>query len=312
MIEFANPWAWVLLVLPPVAWFALSPMPARMAVRVPSSVWHRLSETTGTGTPAARLTKSGLWIKAGLWLALVSALAGPQTLGAPLVKPTGRDLLIAVDLSASMGVPFDKADSRSPKPIKLIRNFLDGFIADRRGDRMGLIGFASEAYLITPLTHDAGAIADMLAEVRIGLPGRRTDLGQAVGQAVRVFGNGEAESKVVLLVSDGESNAGALSVNDAARLAKQQQITFYTIGFAKTVKSVNADLLKEIAATTGGQYFEARSPDELEGVTAAVGRLQPAEQPNDPPRLRQDWRWVPLCAALGVLSILCWREVRRA
>ena len=129
----------------------------------------------------------------------------------------GGNVAVALDLSASMGeTDMSLGDVTR---IELIRDVLGEFMLGRRGDRISLIGFGTEAYIISPLTFDVASVTDMLDEVTIGLPGRRTDLGQAIGLSVQMMRNEPEGERLLILISDGETNVGALAARDAAQLA---------------------------------------------------------------------------------------------
>ena len=145
------------------------------------------------------------------------------------------------------------------------------FVATRRGDRIGLIGFASDAYLVAPLTFDRDAVGRMLEVISIGLPGRRTDLGQAIGLAVRGLRRQPPGERVLALLSDGETIAGEIAALDAAELARQAGIVVHAIGFVDEGESDGESPLRKVAAATGGRFF------------AASSRRRPA---RDPPRDR--------------------------
>ena len=312
-LTFANPWAWLLLALPLLARYGLPALPVRAAVSLPASVWQWFEALTG-GRPAntARLGDQNLWLATLAWLALVAALAGPHRMGEPLLRPSGRDLVLAVDLSASMGVVANKSNPRAKAPIDAVRGVLADFVEKRQGDRMALVGFAAEAYLIAPLTYDAGALAAMLAEVSIGLPGRRTDLGRAVGLIVKMLRDQPSAAKVAVLISDGESNAGDLAVADAARLAGRADIVVHAVGFASDIRESNANVLTQIADATGGRYFEARSSEALATVSEEISAIAPAAAAGeDEQRLAESWHWLPLSIGLAALAWLGWREARK-
>ena len=309
MIEFARLWAFALLPLPVLAWAALPVLKARAAVPVPSSV-RRLMAAMAMQTPS--LVESlpvGVLLRAVGWLALVVALAGPHLRGQELLEPTGRDLIVAVDLSASMAERSDKTTSDGSSQIDSALDLVGAFIDARRGDRVGLIAFASEAFLIAPLSFDNGAVGEMLKEVTIGLPGRRTDLGQAIGLTVQVLRDQPKAERVMIAVSDGETNAGELAAMDAAALATDAGIKIYMVGFAEEIAVENVELMQDIAAATGGRYFPAADPDALATITAEIAQLLPVSADSDR-RVMRDLSWIPLLLAFAALFVIGWREMR--
>lgn len=311
MIEFARLWALALLPLPLAAWFLAPPLIARNAIAVPPGVWQVLDRARSAGEGVIGPLRRGLALRVLAWALVVVALAGPQTREDRLLAPTGRDVMVAVDLSASMGeVPKD--DPGGARQIDIVGPFATSLIGSRQGDRVGLIAFGSEAYLIAPLTHDVGAVARMLPEVSIGLPGRRTDLGQAIGLTVQILRAQPQGERVLVLVSDGEANAGDLAAMDAARLAAQHGITVHVVGFSSAIAPQNARHMTEIAAATGGRYFEATDALSLAGVETAIDRVLPVRADDGPDHLTRSWTWLAALLALVPLALIGRRELRGA
>ena len=309
MIEFARTWAFLLLPLPLLAWYLLPMLPARAAVRVPAGVGHWLMAVSGTGGGAFVSLPRGLVPRVVGWLALIVALAGPHLRGDALLSPTGRDLLVAVDLSASMANTDMRRGADKVERIDVVRDLLGAFVKDRTGDRVGLITFASDAYMIAPLTFDTRAVARMLNEVAIGLPGRKTDLGRAIGLAVQVLRKEPPADRLLVVLSDGETNTGALSALDAAALAAETDIRVHVVGFAGAIDPANVAAMRDVAERTGGRYFAATAPETLGQVYAEIDRLEPTAVDADRPHLIDDWAWAPLTLALGMLLLVGWREV---
>ena len=231
MIELLRPWALLLAPLPALAWWGLPPSSARAALPVPAAV-HALLFALSRAPRAGARWSASWWLRLIGWAALVIALAGPQTRGGALHRPTGRDLIVGIDLSASMGQKKDmRVDGEPVSRFALVRDLVRDLIEQRIGDRVGLIAFSQEAFLIAPLTFDIGAVIGLLDELGIGLPGHRTDLGRAVGLTIQTFRKEPPAMRVLLVISDGEDNTGALAVDDAVRLAAQHDIRIHTIGF---------------------------------------------------------------------------------
>jgi Ca-activated chloride channel family protein len=313
MIEFARTWAFALLPLPLAAWFLLPAMVSRNAIAVPPGVWQMLDRVRAPGDGAMGLLKRGILMRAAAWALMVAALAGPETLEARLLAPTGRDVMVAMDLSASMGERRkDAAEDESARQIDIVGPFVTRLIEGRRGDRVGLIAFGSDAYLISPLTFDTRAVAGMLPEVSIGLPGRRTDLGQAIGLTVQILRDEPKGERVLVMISDGEANVGDLAAMDAAKLAVEFGITIHVVGFSSEVSPENAEHMTEIAELTGGRYFEATSAESLAGVEAAIAQVLPRATGDDPDYVRRDWAWLPSLLALALLVVIGRQELAGA
>ena len=311
MIEFARVWALALLPLPLAIWFFAPPLISRNAIAVPPGVWQVLNGLRMGGEGVLAQMRRGLGLRALAWVLIVVALAGPQSKGQRLVAPTGRDVMVAVDLSASMGQPQEGAQ-KGQRQIDIVGPFATGLIEARSGDRVGLIAFGSEAYLIAPLTHDTRAVAAMLPEVSIGLPGRRTDLGQAIGLTVQILRTQPKGERVLIMISDGEANAGELGAIDAARLAAQHGITIHLVGFSSELSPENVQHMTEVAEVTGGRYFEASDQDSLVAVGAAIERVLPVAEDAGPQFVTKNWAWLAALLALVPLVLVGRQELASA
>jgi Ca-activated chloride channel family protein len=289
-------WWWMLLALP-VPWLLRRlTRPQKLdrgaALEVPAG--SPLAGLVATGRGAGRRGRAALWLFA-IWTLVVLAAARPQHVGDPLALPvSGRDLLLAVDLSGSMeeqdfvlaGSPVDR--------LTATKAVAEEFIAERVGDRIGLILFGREAYLQTPLTFDRETVRTLLLESAIGLAGKETAIGDAIGLAIRTLEDAGVENgrRVLILLTDGANTAGEVDPLKAAELAAQRSMVIYTIGVgadSMTVRTLfgereinpSADLdeatLAAIAESTGGRYFRARDTEELAGIYAILDELEPAE-----------------------------------
>lgn len=309
MIELLRPWALLLLPLPMLARWLLPASPARAALHVPAAVQALLfalsgSKDSSTGWPA------GLGLRLIGWVALVVALAGPQTRAGTLLKPTGRDLMVAIDLSDSMGQKDMIVDGEHVSRLAAVHDLVGAFIDKRSGDRVGLIAFSQEAFLIAPLTFDTRAVAGLLDELVIGLPGYRTDLGRAIGLTIQTFKQQPPATRVLVVISDGEDNAGALSVDDAVLLATQHDIRIHTVGFAAAITPDGSAILHRMAEATGGEYFVAQSPHALAAISHEIDRIEPTATASDQDPVMRVWSWVALLITMTALAWLTWQEIR--
>ena len=254
-----------------------------------------------------------------IWLLLLFAAARPQWLGEPLPLPTsGRDLLLAVDVSGSMEYADMQWQGEEITRLELVKHLLGDFISERRGDRVGLILFGSQAYLQAPLTFDRQTVRTWLEEAVIGIAGSNTALGDAIGLAVKRLRDRPAESRVLVLITDGANNGGEIEPQLAARLAAQEQIKIHTIGigadadagsvlqrFALTAGAeLDETTLRDIAEQTGGSYFRARSSSELAAIGAKLDELEPAAQQPTQARIADALYVWPLSAAFLISLLL--------
>lgn len=330
MIEWLWPW---FLVLAPLPWLVqrLAP-PARSqepALRAPFfTEWQQLSESqAGRSSASGKLPALSLWL---LWLLLLLAAARPVWIGEPIELPnSGRDLMLAVDISGSMRIEDMQLGQVMARRIDAVRQVGAQFIERRSGDRLGLILFGSNAYVQSPLSFDIATVKRFLLEAQIGFAGQETAIGDAIGLAVKRLKERPAESRVLILLTDGQDTASSVQPADAAKLASDLGIRIYTIGigademtlpgifgssFGSRQVNPSAELdeagLQEIAKITGGQYFRARNPRELANIYQLLDQLEPVEQEAATYRPRQALGYLPLLLALLISFALalrhCW------
>ena len=288
---FTLAWPWLLL-LAPLPWLLRFILPASpssdvQALRVP---WFGAV----AGKQAGWMRRPWLALAAALiWLLLVLAAARPQWIGEiESVPVTGRDLLLAVDISGSMDTQDMILKKTAVNRLKVVKKVAGEFIQRRHGDRVGLILFGSRAYLQTPLTFDTETTATLLNESEIGLAGRETAIGDAIGLAVKRLRDDAAADRVLVLLTDGANTSGEVQPLQAAEFAARDGLTVYTVGvgademmvqdfFGSRVVNPSADLdedtLRTIAERTGGRYFRARDAVSLEKIYEILDELEPVE-----------------------------------
>lgn len=311
MIEFVRTWALFLLPLPVMAWWLLPPLAANAVLPVPAPIRNLIAGLSDEAQRRHQGRPEDLWLKALGWALLVIAFAGPQTRESILLTPTGRDLMVAVDLSASMEEKDVAVNGVGTPRYLVVRNLVSDFIKTRRGDRVGLIAYGHEAYLIAPLSYDVDAVADTLDELEIGLSGHRTDLGRAIGLAVKTFDPEQTASRVLVLMSDGEDNSGELTGPDAADYAAEHDIRIHTVGFASKIESDGADILRRIAHNTDGEFFWAQSAPDLIATSRQISRIEPTARPEEEDHIMRDWSVYAIALTLLILAALVFRELRR-
>ncbi len=317
MFEFAWPWVFLFAPLP---WLLRRLLPAADSGEAALNISF-IAELQNLSGQRARTRLPG-WRQqlpfVLLWALLLLATARPQWLGAPLPMPaSGRDLLLAVDVSGSMDYADMRWEDQQISRLSLVKHLLGDFIEGRQGDRVGLILFGSRAYLQSPLTFDRQTVRFWLDEAQQNIAGPQTAIGDAIGLAVKRLRQRPADSRVLVLVTDGANNSGELDPLLAARLAADEQIRIYTIGIGADPQedgvlgmfgfNPSLDLdetsLRAIAETSGGEYFRARDSQELQRIEATLDRLEPvAQKPTLARPSLPLYPW-PLSAAL-LLSLL--------
>jgi Ca-activated chloride channel family protein len=312
VIEFLRPWVFLLLPLPVLAWRFLPPLEARAALSVPAPVRDLIVGLSTEGQRGRRDLPENFWLKAIGWALLLIALSGPHSRESTLLSPTGRDLMVAIDLSASMEEQDMAFEGDGASRYLVVREMLKDFIGARKGDRVGLIAYGHEAFLISPFSYDVGAVASVIDELEIGLPGHRTDLGRAIGLAIKTFDAEKEASRVLVLLSDGEDNSGELTGPDAAALAAEHDIRIHTIGFSSNIEADGAAILQTIAGQTEGEFFWAKSTDDLSATSREISRLEPTTRPEEEDYIIRDWSPYAVMAAMLVLAALIVRTLRDA
>ncbi|MDH3645439.1 MAG: VWA domain-containing protein [Gammaproteobacteria bacterium] len=324
MIQFAWPWLAFALPLPVIYRYLI---PAGEAVRGAALRVPFLQELTRPGAyDGLRRRRWPLWLAAVAWLLIVAAGSRPEWLGDPIEIPvTGRDIMMAVDLSESMSEKDFRIRGEWVNRLTATKWVATDFIERREGDRLGLILFGQRAYLQTPLTFDLTTVRELLVESQIGLAGRATAIGDAIGLGVKRLRERPEGQRVLILLTDGANTAGEVDPLQAAELAATEGLKIYTIGIGAEEKLVrglfgtnrinpSADLdektLQAIATQTGGRYFRARDTAQLEEIYRLLDQLEPVEQ--DPKTFRPVkalFYW-PLGGALMLAAILFIGHIR--
>lgn len=295
MLEFVWPWLLLLLPLPALVYW-LAPRRERHDVAVQVPFYRVLAQTGASSSSGARSQWLHKILLSLIWALCVAAAARPQWVGEPINLPaTGRDLLLAVDISGSMETPDMNLQGRNLQRIDVIKYVVGDFVKRRQSDRLGLILFGSQAYLQAPLTFDRSTVQELLQEAQLGFAGQQTAIGDAIGLAVKRLRDRPTDSRVLILLTDGANTAGEIEPRQAADLAKLAGVKIHTIGvgaeemvqqtlFGRRKINPSADLdegtLRYIAEETGGRYFRARDPQELVEIYGELDRLEPIEQ-ND-------------------------------
>ena len=324
MIDWHWPWAFFLLPLPLVIFWLLPKVKRQeAALKVPNlSMWK-------TSSNAAHIKTGHSWpsllLPALLWIALLTALARPHILGETVELPTsGRDLMLAIDLSGSMDIEDMQWQGRPVNRLFTVKKVLNDFISQRQGDRLGLVLFGSQAYLQSPLTFDWQTVQTLMNEAQIGLAGKKTAIGDAIGLTIKRLQSHPEQSRVVILLTDGANTAGEVEPLKAAELAMQSNVKIYTIGLGADFMEVasffgsrkvnpSRDLdeatLQKMADMTGGHYFRARDSKELEQIYDMIDQLEPTEKDPEIFRPQMNVYFWPLSIALFISFIIALQAI---
>ena len=314
-LDFAWPWLFLTLPLPLLSVLLLpraKPSPAA-ALRFPFfSQLHREASTR-----VRRRSRPRVLLAVLVWVLLVIAATRPQWIGETIHVPvTGRSLMLAVDISGSMQTDDMLIEGRPVMRLTAVKLVAGEFVEQRQGDRLGLILFGDQAYLQTPLTFDRRTLRTLLNEAAIGLAGKSTAIGDAIGLAVKRLRDQPERNRVLILLTDGTNTAGSVDPMKAADLAASQGVRIYTIGVGADKRrpgpfglllgggrELDEAALQAIAKKTGGHYFRARDTRSLQQIYALLDEIEPVSEDDQSYRpVTELYAW-PLGAAL-LLSLL--------
>lgn len=317
-------WPWMLLMLPlPLLvrwWLPAASGTTEAGLKVPSFAGF---DVLADRSEAELLLNWRLWLAVIAWILLVLASARPERIGDELDVPvSGRNLMLAVDLSGSMDAKDFELAGRRVDRLTATKAVASDFIGRREGDRIGLILFGERAYLQVPLTLDRETVKTLLLEAFIGLAGEKTAIGDAITLAVkRIYDQEETgEDQVLVLLTDGANTAGEVDPLKAAELAAQIGLRIYTIGIGAeqmVVSSITGgmrrvnpsadldeDTLTKIAQQTGGRYFRAVDTAGLQDIYRLLDEMEPVAEPEAGFRPVKTLYYWPLGGAFCLVLLL--------
>lgn len=327
MFEFHWPWAGLLLALPfllPFLW------PDKREYREQDLEGQRVTllhphlEELEAAYQARRprRRRAGWFYKALLyllWAALVVALMRPQWLTPHTeVSSPGYDLMLAVDASHSMDALDFSAEGRQVTRMAVVKGVMGRFIDARAGDRIGLIIFGSQAFVLSPLSVDRLAVHQILDGVETSIAGQGTALGDAIALGVKKLRERPEGSRVMLLIADGDNSSGGFAPLESAALARLTGVRIYVIGVGSKEASIpiledgttkyrddltmDEDTLQRIANASGGAYFRATDTRALEEISTRISQLEKTEAEARTAFLPHPLYRIPL--AVGLFALL--------
>lgn len=282
-MTFVAPW-WLLSALVGL-WCAYRIKSRRMALGIPN---HR-AFGSGATSSAPVLTRLGEWVRPAALILLSVALARPVGRDAPGAQDTeGIDIVLVVDTSKSMQARDFLLEGERPTRLDVVKAVIGQFITARRGDRIGMVVFGSDAYTQAPLTLDHQMLQQFLRRIHIGMAGPATAIGDGLATAVKRLQDADSKSRVVIMLTDGGNTSGRVEPLSAAAAAQEKGVRVYTIGVGSDgeepvvengqVKARRLDideaLLKQIADDTAGAYFHAQDTETLVRVYATIDKLE--------------------------------------
>jgi Ca-activated chloride channel family protein len=321
-LAFSHPWALLLLALVPIWWWRVR------RARDAGIIFSRAGTVARLGTRGAAFLGilPEILRTAGLVM-LILAIAGPRT-GARVVEEAsqGIDIMIALDVSSSM-----LAEDFAPDRLGAAKMTVARFIEARPHDRIGLVAFAGEALTQVPATGDHAILEQALGNVQVGMLEDGTAIGLGLATAANRLKQSSGQSRVLILMSDGENNRGSVDPRAAAKAAAAFGIRVFTIGVGSRTRaripvaitasgalryawmpvSIDEPLLMEIARTTGGRYYRATDQQALERVYAEIDRLVKTKvQVRRYVRFTERYLPFLLSAAVLLVAEWCFRATR--
>lgn len=319
MFELANPWIMIGVLIPPLIWFLLPrsilSLPAALKIPFYNALLTMVEKDKNLST-----TPIYTYLFYMIWVLMLLAAAGPRWIGEPVpLTREGRNIMLVLDLSGSMELDDMEVNGRPATRLFVVKRAAEKFVEERAGDRIGLILFGSQAYLQTPLTFDRHNVLMRIEDATVGLAGKTTSIGDALGLAVKRLQDVPAKSRVIILLTDGANNSGVLAPLKAAELARDDKIKVYTIGLGSEADpgifnnpyrnfrgalDLDEDTLKEIAKMTGGRYFRATDPQTLQAIYNTINQLELVTQ--DKASVRPQKEYYPWPLGMALLLLLVW------
>ncbi|HWD17791.1 MAG TPA: VWA domain-containing protein [Verrucomicrobiae bacterium] len=292
-MDFAHPYLLLLLLLlPALAW-----LKGRFGQ---SSAFVYSSVDLVRPVSGMKRSHAGAWLANLRWLALalfIVALAQPRLVkGESHIKASGVDIVVAIDLSGSMASEDFEIPGGRINRIDLAKQVLSKFVDNRPNDRIGLVAFAGRAYIASPLTLDHDFLQQNLERLRLGLIEDRTAIGSALMAALNRLRDVPSKSKIIILMTDGQNNAGKVAPLTAAEVAQTLKVKVYTIGIGIRGQApfpatdwlgrkfyqmmdvdIDEDTLKKISEKTGGRYYRADSTSMFKQIYQEIDQLEKSE-----------------------------------
>ncbi|MFZ5374518.1 MAG: VWA domain-containing protein [Campylobacterota bacterium] len=239
---------------------------------------------------------------------MVAALAGPVV--TDFSDPRNRngiDIVLSIDGSGSMNASgFAQGESRATR-FEVMQKIASEFVMKRREDNVGVVLFGDFAFIATPVTYEKEIIAEMIGYLGFGMAGQNTAIGEGVAQGVRALQGSKAKSKVIVLLTDGEHNSGAISPKEAVSMVRKAGIRLYTIGIGERGE-YDSKLLAQMAQEGGGEYFTAANEKELEGVYERIDTLERSRIKSAEHTFAEPYFQWPLA---GALALILWMMNKR-
>jgi len=323
MIEFVYNWAFVLLFLPlAVIYSPLRYYSSRSALRV--SFIDDIYKAQGGKEYTEGVSRASTIQKALLglvWILLIVAIAKPHYIGEPIIKEESqREILVAVDLSGSMSTEdFKGEDGKNIDRLQAVKLVLADFFEKRKGEKIGLILFGSAAFVQAPFTQDLEALQTLLDGLQVGMAGPQTMLGDGIALGVKMFRENNVTDRMMIVMSDGDDTGSKVPPKTAAKLAKDNSVSIYTIAVGDPKNAgehpIDTDTLKSISKDTDGKFYYALDRKELVQIYDEIEKLTPKKVKQLTHRPTKELFIYPLALSLFLIFVyalwLWMRESKR-
>jgi len=315
-MAFAHPYFLLLLLLLPLAaWLK--------GRRGSSPAFVYSSVKLVAGLAGVRRSRAGAILAALRWLALAALIVGlaqPRLMKSQTeVKASGVDIAAVLDLSGSMEMPDFVVNGRRVNRLDMAKTVLQQFIDLRPNDRIGLVVFGGKAYIASPLTLDHDFLQENVARLHLHMIEDNTAIGSALATAVNRLRDLKAKSKIVILATDGQNNAGQIAPLAAADAAKALGVKVYTVGIGTPEVAMqmgrpdllpDEETLQQIAEKTGGKYYRADNAEHFRQIYAEIDRLEKTEATiSKYTEFRELFRWLVAGGLLILLIELRWGKL---
>lgn len=324
--EFLYPWMLAFLPLPWLIRTLLKPVAQKQHPLLAPQIVSRLQQHMPVAAHPIQPQRQGK-IPLGfivLWLLLITAASRPIWFLTPTpFHISGKELMLAVDLSGSMQKADMYLGGDDVDRLTAVKSVVANFIEQRQGDRMGLIVFGTQAFLQSPLTYDLKTLNTLLAETQIGMAGNNTAIGDAIGLTLKHLRQKQNRQAVLILLTDGSNTAGSVEPLVAAEKAQALGLKIYTIGVGRINDRTGLDLflggktdmdittLEKIAQLTQGRFYHANDTQQLAQIYQDINQLESVEHQVNSYRLRSELYVWPLGVAFIVSLGLAWRRLRQ-
>ncbi|GKT11420.1 MAG: Ca-activated chloride channel homolog [Thiomicrorhabdus sp.] len=325
-IEYMSPWMIALLPLPWIVRRLFKSVAQKqvplLAPQIVNRVEQQLSQTQFIEPNQNRSSIPPLFIL--LWLLLLIAATRPVWYLNPTpFQVSGKEIMLAVDLSGSMQKEDMYLGGDDVNRLVAVKAVVSTFIEQRKGDRMGLVVFGTQAFLQSPLTYDLQTVKTLLNETAISMAGNNTAIGDAIGLTLKHLQQAKQQNAVLILLTDGSNTAGKVEPIKAAEKAKELGLKIYTIAVGRVEHRTGLDLflqgksdidvasLKRIAKMTDGQFFQANDTKQLSEIYQYINQLESSEHEVFNYRHRSELYIWPLGAAFMLSLILAFLQLRK-